>query len=149
MGKKKTSESKKKRFQEYKSNNLKDQHKASKFERRVRQLIKQAEKGKIRDTKPEYENGKVNWIKTLTNKWTFGPFGKIENKKFVEIIPNWMKPIIEKYQSYYKKEHTPKKVSTYIKGDSNQVEVIEEKTSLHKQAMKFKKRGGIRPSQQK
>jgi len=148
MGHKARSTNRKDKMKKYRANGIRDINKAIKFEKWVKRFVKQSEAGKIRIQKPVYEGHKITWKKETKNNWTFGPYGCLVKKEFVENIPEWMKPIIKKYSKYYKKEYIAKikKVKESIKETIN---TVREADTMHKQSMEFKKRRGARPSQQK
>lgn len=134
---KSTSESKKKRFAAAKTEQRHIKKKAHDFEADIKEKISQAAKSKIRIVVPRVE-GKVKWTKETTNKWSFGPF---------KIVPEWMKPIIEKYKTFYKTEHKVKKAA-YVKKEDKNIEE-QENISLHAQSAKMRKRTGISDTKKK
>jgi len=108
-----SSASKKDKAKEYKAKGLREKHKAQRFERWVKRFVKQAEKGRIRVKKQERDFNTKKRIKTLTDKWTFGPIGHWVDEKFIEKIPAWMSKVIDKYEEYYNKKPKAKSAPIY------------------------------------
>jgi len=132
MAKKGSSAARKERYKQYKSTGKREKHKATRFENKIKEFIKQAEAGKIRTKKPTTVNGKLKWEKTTTDKWTFGPF---------KVIPNWMSPIIDRYKDHYKKDFKVKKKK--IRSSTKEtLEAVRSSERMFRQAKSFKKRSG-------
>jgi hypothetical protein len=126
------------KYLEYKQQGTRNKHKAVKFERWLRHMIKKAQQGKIRTyvmNSVVHEKAK-RWVKAYKNTFAFGPF---------KIIPEWMKPLIEKYKKYYNTEHRVK-APKIVKELREEKRMFDEKKTLHWHSRKMRKREGASPT---